>query len=172
MSLIGYETIIFQVDTVKRPWTKLFNYMINIKDFSYDKRRQHSPTAADWLFLLSKLDEITVPVSFSALEMSFLGTDQEELAIILFFYRPCNVQSSVQGMRSMFIMYAFCHSHTHSMFAASGGTRKRIHPSCRSVGIFIYSPSKLFFGMLRSVSANVLLRGAQRDTLKNGWEGD
>ena len=47
--------------------------------------------------------------------MSFLGTEEQELAIILFFYRPCNVQSSVQGMRSMFIMYTFCDLHTHSM---------------------------------------------------------
>ena len=114
MSVIGYETIIFQVDTVTRPWAKLFNY-INIRDFSYPKKGQHSPTAAVWLFLLSKLYERTVPVSFSALEMSFLGTDQEELAIIPFFYRPCNAQSSVQGMRSMFIMYTFCDLHTHSM---------------------------------------------------------
>jgi len=44
-SVIGYETIIFQVDTVSRPWAKLFNY-INIKDFSYPKKGQHSPTAA------------------------------------------------------------------------------------------------------------------------------
>ena len=36
-SVIGYETIIFQVYTVSRPWTKLFNY-INIKDFSYHKK--------------------------------------------------------------------------------------------------------------------------------------
>ena len=56
-----------------------------------------------------------MPVSFSALEMSFLGTEREELAFIPFFYRPCNVQSSVQGMRSMFIMYTFCDLHTHSM---------------------------------------------------------
>ena len=63
-----------------------------------------------------------MPVSSSALEMSFLGTEREELAIIPFFYRPCNVQSSVQGMRSMFIMYTFCDLHTHSMFAVSGVT--------------------------------------------------
>ena len=43
-SLIGYETIIFQVDTISRPWEKLFNY-INIKDFSYHKKGQHSRTA-------------------------------------------------------------------------------------------------------------------------------
>ena len=78
-SLIGYETIIFQVLTVSRPWAKLFNY-INIKDFSYHKKGQHSPTPAVWLFLriLSKLDERTVPVSFSGLEMSFMGIEQEE----------------------------------------------------------------------------------------------
>ena len=75
-SPIGYETIIFQVDTISRPWEKLFNY-INIKDFSYHKKGQHSPTAAVWLFLLSKLDERTVPVSFSALEMSFWGINKK-----------------------------------------------------------------------------------------------
>ena len=117
-SLAGYETIIFQVSvyTVSRPWAKLFNY-INIKDFSYHKKGQHSPTLAVWLFVLSKFDERAVPVSFSASEMSFCGTEQEELAIIPFFYRPCNVQSTVQGMRSMFTMYTFCDLHSHSMFA-------------------------------------------------------
>ena len=90
--------------TVSRPWAKLFNY-INIKDFSYRKKGQHSPTLAVWLFLLSKLDERAVPVSFSALEMSFWGTEQEELAIIPFFYE------------SMFTMYTFCDLHSHSMFA-------------------------------------------------------
>ena len=114
--------------TVSRPWAKLVNY-INIKDFSYHKKGQHSPTLAVWLFLLSKLDERTVPDSFSALEMSFWGTKQEELAIIPFFYRPCNVQSTVLGMRSMFIMYIFCDLHTHTMFAVPEGTKKRIHPS-------------------------------------------
>ena len=48
------------------------------------KKGQHSPTPAVWLFLLNKLNEKTVPVSFSALEMSVLVTKQEELAII-----PC-----------------------------------------------------------------------------------
>ena len=127
--MIGYETIIFQGDTVSRPWVKLFNY-INIKHFSYHKKTgQHSPTPAVWLFLLSRLDERTVPVSFSVLEMSFLGTKQEELAVLPFFYRPCNVQSTVQGMRSMFITYTFCDLHSHSMFAVSGGTRKRVRLS-------------------------------------------
>ena len=65
----------------------------------------------------TKDDERTVPVSFSALEMSFLGTEQEELAIIPFCYRPCNVQSSVQGMQSMFIMYTFCDLYSHCMSA-------------------------------------------------------
>ena len=70
-SLAGYETIIFQVSvyTVSRPWAKLFNY-INIKDFSYHKKGQNSPTLAVWLFVLSKFDERAVPVSFPALEMS------------------------------------------------------------------------------------------------------
>ena len=106
----------FQVFTVSRPWAKLFNY-ISIKDISYHKKRQHSPTPAVWLFLriLSKLDERTMPVSLSALEISFMGIEQEELAIIPFFYRPCNVQCTVQGMRSIFIMYTFCDLHTHSM---------------------------------------------------------
>ena len=36
-----------------------------------------------------------MPVSFSALEMSFMGIEQEELAIISFFYKSCNVQCTV-----------------------------------------------------------------------------
>ena len=58
-----------------------------------------------------------MPVSFTALEMSFWGTEQEELAIIPFFYRHCNVQSTVQGMQSLFTMYTFCDLPSHSMFA-------------------------------------------------------
>lgn len=55
------------------------------------KKGQHSPTPAVWLFLLNKLNEKkTVPVSFSTLEMSFLGTDeQEELAIIWLVLKTC-----------------------------------------------------------------------------------
>ena len=94
MNLIGYETIIFQVYTVSRPRAKLFNY-INIKDFSYHKKGQHSPTPAVWLFVLSRPDERKVPDSFSALEMSIWGTEEEGS----FNYRPCNVQSTVQGCK-------------------------------------------------------------------------
>ena len=32
-----------------------------------------------------------------------------------FLFRPCNVQCTVQGMQSMFIMYTFCDLHTHGM---------------------------------------------------------
>ena len=56
-----------------------------------------------------------MPVSLSALEISFMGIEQEELAIIPFLYRPCNVQCTVQGMRSMLIKYTFCDLHTPSM---------------------------------------------------------
>ena len=57
MSLIGYETIIFQVFTVSRAWANLFNH-INIKDFSYHKKGQHSPTAVyDYSFLANSMKE-------------------------------------------------------------------------------------------------------------------
>ena len=104
-----------------------------------------------------------VLVSFSALEMSFLGTEEQELAIILFFYRPWNVQSSVQGMRSMFVMYTFCDLHTHSMLLFEEALGKGfIH---HAVGRYCH---------IFSLEAHVLLRGALmlRDTPKSGCEGD
>ena len=77
-----------------------------------------------------------MPVSFSVLEMSFLRTKQEELAVLPFFYRPCNVQSTVQGMRSMFIMYTFCDLHTHSMLLFQEVLGKGFAFPRHEVGIF------------------------------------
>ena len=104
-----------------------------------------------------------MPVSLSALEIRFMGIEQEELAIIPFFYRPCNVQCTVQGMRSMFIMYTFCDLHTHSMLLFQEALGKG----------FIHHAVGRYFHIF-SLEAHVLLRGALtlRDTSKSGCEGD
>ena len=98
-----------------------------------------------------------MPVSFSALELSFLGTDQEELAIIPFCYRPgCNVQSTGRGCGVCLLCKHFATYTPTACFLFQEVLRKGFtFQDMRS--ICSYSPSQPFFGMSRSVSANLLM---------------